>query len=412
MVQMHGTLFERYPEAQSIAVAGFYGLSQEFGSFALSDYVRIEPANPALERVYLPRLPQGVTPPRHYLVACAPDDRYYEPHRQLRSIPDALSSITLAHQCLSIYHGFPYHVSYQFGFSRRPGTVAMLLSTPGGAVPRHHEFADELFHPATTRLGFFWSRFAEPEGVRSFFVELAKSYVEVIDQRWLVAANKYVSGISCFFFHEAVIDLAISLEAFLNRGDQIAFSLSLHTALLIGNSYRERLQIVEDVKRFYRVRSRIIHGSYDRPSNGDVDLLMRIVDYLRRCLRATCGKQMAKEVYSELDYLILVGAPRYRRERVTSVVSEEDIVEVIRVAEAIDRGSKHWFELSDPDPDGDRELLLTFDVGGRRMGPYEVSRYIWRIPHVREWSKYEYWLSQDDSGRFVLLIDGIERSTS
>ncbi|WP_428150398.1 hypothetical protein [Brevundimonas sp.] len=61
---------------------------------------------------------------------------------------------------------------------------------------------------------------------------------------------------------DRAVDLSIAFEAILNPGHQdITYKLALRTALFVANTVEERGEIRDTMKRFYGVRSKVVHGN-------------------------------------------------------------------------------------------------------------------------------------------------------
>lgn len=124
---------------------------------------------------------------------------------------------------------------------------------------------------------------------------------------------------------DRLIDLIISFESlFLREGEtqELAYRLSLRTAAMIAGESGERVDIFEDLKTAYNVRSKIVHGEdlvkIDRIINKRFasfdELSMKIQDYSRKSIRAflqrvSKGRKKDK-IIEDLDKGILLGNHR------------------------------------------------------------------------------------------------------
>ncbi|MEW6048684.1 MAG: hypothetical protein AB1609_19780, partial [Bacillota bacterium] len=181
-----GSPFDVFPEAETLALAGIV-IHREPFIHQLSPFVHIVPRQGELDEVYLPRV-KGVLSffePTHYLVGAAPDDRYFQTRREIRTIQDAQSSITLAHQALCIYHCCPYVMGPILGF-QKAGSVPLVLQVPatGGA---NWELEDVAFCPPSAP--FFPWHGSNPfdDGLNQFFEALSLAYSQVKDRRWIIS---------------------------------------------------------------------------------------------------------------------------------------------------------------------------------------------------------------------------------
>jgi hypothetical protein len=58
-----------------------------------------------------------------------------------------------------------------------------------------------------------------------------------------------------------LVDTMTAAEALLGSGTEITFKLAFRVAGLLGRTDAERVQVFDDMKRFYDVRSKIVHGA-------------------------------------------------------------------------------------------------------------------------------------------------------
>lgn len=100
---------------------------------------------------------------------------------------------------------------------------------------------------------------------------------------------------------DAVVDLVTSLEAVLGTDVEIIYRLSMRVAQILATSDAERVHIFRDVKRWYRLRSKLVHGGELKPLEAellaDLEPLRHIV---RRLLKGFLGLSVAsRPVYGQ-----------------------------------------------------------------------------------------------------------------
>lgn len=92
----------------------------------------------------------------------------------------------------------------------------------------------------------------------------------------------------------AFLSLMISLEAMFNKGgNEISYSISRNTAVLLGESREESEQIFEEIRKFYSKRSKLIHGG-DAIEIKSEDIL-KLRDYVRKAIKEVNYMDYAKE---------------------------------------------------------------------------------------------------------------------
>ncbi len=83
---------------------------------------------------------------------------------------------------------------------------------------------------------------------------------------------------------DKVIDLMIAFEALLlNEEGSPTHKLALRFAKLLGNDFVERMTLYKEMKRFYKIRSKIVHGE---STKTDEQLVMGIEERLRSSVTA------------------------------------------------------------------------------------------------------------------------------
>lgn len=86
---------------------------------------------------------------------------------------------------------------------------------------------------------------------------------------------------------DRIIDQLIALEALVGSGTELRFRLAFRISSLLASDDEERLAVFEAVKRYYDIRSKIVHGTDLRPAERalvDDDTELRSI--VRRVLRA------------------------------------------------------------------------------------------------------------------------------
>jgi hypothetical protein len=108
---------------------------------------------------------------------------------------------------------------------------------------------------------------------------------------------------------DKAIDGSVCLEALLSgRGQgELTHRLSVRAALLLGRSLDERQKIVKTVREFYKVRSKIVHGSRNDLADGEI-----VRDGLSLCLSAL--REVVHEArLPEPELWELMGGPEWNR---------------------------------------------------------------------------------------------------
>lgn len=403
---IYGKLFDLFPGAQSIALAGIYG--ENISEFQLSDYIFIMNKRDEFDDLYHPRLGPYVRKPDFYLVGISNDKRYCMPFRKIINEDDVLSSISLAHQALCIFHNAPYSLGEVHGFLKGShGSYG--LSDP--SIPgRNAELDLDLFRLDTIPHSFFLRYRNEQkfdDEIKNFLKKMATVYVEGKEKKWLLAATKYTSGMCKVFAEDAILDFAVSLESLLSLdNEQIGYKLRLHLALLVGDTYSERLQIRDDVRNFYNFRSTVVHGSKLSLTEEKMAVVERVGMYISRALMRTCGMNVKKEVIPELEYMMLLGAPRYLRERIQLKVSELDIVESICKFHDIENYLSYEAYLEEnTDPDDDyADLLIKLYFGTSDPEIYHASFYLSKVEGLTKVSRYNHWLTREEGKGYCYLV--------
>ncbi|WP_332636404.1 hypothetical protein [Acetomicrobium sp.] len=72
---------------------------------------------------------------------------------------------------------------------------------------------------------------------------------------------------------EAFLHYAIALETIIlgrRQHDELAYRLSMHTALLAGDTPEKRAEIKKEVRDLYGIRSKIVHSGHYEVTDADV----------------------------------------------------------------------------------------------------------------------------------------------
>jgi hypothetical protein len=391
-------LFDLFPDARSIAIAGLYGVKRDISSkFQLSSYLYIMEKRDEFDNLYHPRMSKYSLKPDFYLVAVSNDNRYSMAFKKIETVDDVLSSISIAHQVLSIFHSAPYSLGQIEGFLVN-SMCSYGLSNPQIAG-RNSEFEffkqDEMFHP------FHYSYTPNIQfdlKLTTFFEDVANAYIKTREKKWILSAKKYTSGMNQRYAEDAILDFAVALESLLALDkEQISFKLRLYLSLLIGDTYTERKQIYSDIRAFYGFRSTLIHGSTLSLSDEQTKLITRVGSYLSKALIKTCGKKIKEQVMAELEFLSLLGAPRLIKERTQCLIYEQDIVNVIcKYHEIIEFTSYKAYLSKQNDPDDDyTELLVDITFTNGEINTFNASFYISKFSALSSNHKFTYWLSND-----------------
>jgi len=109
-----------------------------------------------------------------------------------------------------------------------------------------------------------------------------------------------------FHTEDMLIDHIVSLEALMlpDVRQELEYRLAVRTAVLLGDSPTERLQIFKDIREAYRTRSNIIHGGLVKNSGELLDMVDKVQEYLRLAIRKFIGimeMESHKRLVSQLD---------------------------------------------------------------------------------------------------------------
>ncbi|PJZ65799.1 hypothetical protein CH371_09610 [Leptospira wolffii] len=128
------------------------------------------------------------------------------------------------------------------------------------------------------------------------------SFIEDFDQnkipKFLKLAIKHLDQSYQLNGGMAFLSLLIGFEVLFNPGsDQIRYTISRNTAVLIGNSPEESIEIFENMKNAYSLRSSLVHkGEADFKKLLKFNAIM--IEYLKRAIARLLGKPIDKDALS------------------------------------------------------------------------------------------------------------------
>lgn len=155
-------------------------------------------------------------------------------------------------------------------------------------------------------------RFDKSEGAffSAFSREVARtlrSQESQLLRRIIIALQYYQRAYGVEWKSARVLDLITCLESLLfDRGEELSHRLAMRCANLLGEDGTQRRKIYSDVKDFYGVRSRLVHG--DKLNERQTNLIAevgRLHEYVRRALLSVMSLvssgESDPEVYSQFD---------------------------------------------------------------------------------------------------------------
>lgn len=90
--------------------------------------------------------------------------------------------------------------------------------------------------------------------------------------------RKYMDSFTRYKAEDALLDLTISLESlFCDSSAEMTHKVSTRVAILLENNLSERKTVRQKIKRFYKKRSEIVHGSGGNVTIQDVEELRNYV---------------------------------------------------------------------------------------------------------------------------------------
>ena len=150
---------------------------------------------------------------------------------------------------------------------------------------------------------------AEMDCFKKFDVDLSSAFSELRNFPKLALAGSYFDD---SFGEKAqenqIVDIFISLEALLlEKADELVLRLATRMANLLGADGDERKRVSDEVKDFYNVRSKIVHGEILKPKQVE---LVREVGRLRELARRAILSSVALglEVGLGVEFIALLDA--------------------------------------------------------------------------------------------------------
>ena len=146
------------------------------------------------------------------------------------------------------------------------------------------------------------------------FVELARGWLSYPNEKRRaieLATHRFVASLGpaagMFGLEDRILDIAIALEIMYGPFDQgeITHKLSTRAAWLLGASPEDRKKTLKDMKAFYKVRSKIVHGSTSTDRADLEQELTRGRDLADR----TLTKLLTQGPVSDWDMLVVSGTP-------------------------------------------------------------------------------------------------------
>jgi len=120
--------------------------------------------------------------------------------------------------------------------------------------------------------------------------------------KWKLASGYFNNSFSSKPTNNQIIDLFICLEALLlQEADELTFRLATRAANLLGADAQDRKKLFVDIKGFYGLRSKIVHGEVLNPRE---EQLLYDVGRLRELVRRTllCCIALGQEVGLGLEF--------------------------------------------------------------------------------------------------------------
>jgi hypothetical protein len=402
------SIFDLYPTAKSITIVGIYGIKdKQLSEYQINGHLYIVSRRDVYAEAYDRFLANDIRKPEYYLIGIAEDDRYCMSFREIKTIDDAESSITLLHQALCIFHNVPYTLTNIIGYSRE-GSERYIMSHVNLSGD-NKELKDELYRSESIIHSSVFSHTVRryDDEFRTFFMNFVHSYVITNDKRWLFAAYKFVAGINQSFPENIVLDYSVALESLFAEGkDQISFKLRLFCALFIGESYKERKEIFKSIGDFYSIRSNIVHGNKAKITEEKFKLIERIGLYLNKSIIKSCGSKIDPDLFRELEYMYLLGAPRLMREKVRVKLTEKELVSLICQKHNFETYKSYRAYLDNEEFDDDYQvLLIEIEVSDGHTETFNGSFYISDSTSIKSRSQISYWLSHNNEEGFYYLMD-------
>jgi hypothetical protein len=100
---------------------------------------------------------------------------------------------------------------------------------------------------------------AQPTSIRTLYAGVHAALAK--DPSLSITVRRFNGALSKTTLEDKVIDIAICLESMFNSQTEISFRFSLYNTLLAEEDITKRLTLFETLKRLYRERSNLVHGS-------------------------------------------------------------------------------------------------------------------------------------------------------
>lgn len=153
--------------------------------------------------------------------------------------------------------------------------------------------------------------------------------------RWFMSSYERHFGQA----QDSVVDLVTSIEALVSFGqrEELTFKSAFRAAAIIARSDEERVRVFQEVKAWYALRSKIVHGEVLKPDQWQkarefeplreiVRQLLRVFIYLAAKERLTPkGEYRGKKLNDHIDMLLLHSAERNRFRRDCGLTRSERI---------------------------------------------------------------------------------------
>lgn len=179
---------------------------------------------------------------------------------------------------------------------------------------------DSISAPGTP---FIWTEQVERDypGIYNALVTLEKDGYGTSPGNLAIALNKFGTTYDSWRTGQdsQILDCCTALEALLGNETEIAFRLSFRVACLLGTSDDHRRHLFKLMKRFYDLRSRIVHGGkLDRKQEIMLGRGGELQSLVRQLLRAFVGyaaapnRHYSKEFWNELELALASSTERER----------------------------------------------------------------------------------------------------
>ncbi|MFF2907664.1 hypothetical protein [Paenibacillus sp. NPDC057934] len=134
------------------------------------------------------------------------------------------------------------------------------------------------------------------------------------ETRWSYALNQYTGACLSTTIESSNQALITGLEALLVTGEgNLQYKVSLNAALMLADSYEQRIDIMDRVKKMYNLRSKATHGEITAlvkllNKSSVYDDYFELKSILSRLLLLTYDKS-EEEIFNRLNIVLLSGPP-------------------------------------------------------------------------------------------------------